>query len=136
MTSSNVKSQDEGKTESEELLCVSQAFKKLPEVDFNSDQVMFFTVLELVMCSGALHTHMDMNVLPLCAGEKMGADAGLVWQGLLRQVQSHTDVVVLVCPQVLDRNRGGLKYGESGHHVYRQQEVKLPFHSICLPVFT
>ena len=58
VTSSNVKSQDEGKTESEELLCVSQAFKKLPEVDFNSDQVMFFTVLELVMCSwGSPHTH-------------------------------------------------------------------------------
>lgn len=51
-------------------------------------------------------------------------------------MQSHADVVLLVCPQILARNTGGLKYGESGHPVYRQQEVKLPFHAVSLPVFT
>lgn len=68
-----LKSQDEGKRGSEELLCVPRAFKKLQEVDFSSDQVIFFTALELLMYSwGSPHTHTVINVLSLVCRRKDG----------------------------------------------------------------
>lgn len=112
----------------------SQDFKKLQEVDFHSGQFLFFFSSWALHVFRELFTDICISMFFLsCAGERWGADAGWVGQDLLRYVQSHTGVVLLVFSQILCKNRNGLKYGESGHPESRQQEVKL-LYSVSLSV--
>lgn len=127
-----------GKKGSEELLCVSQALKSfMKQISILIRSYFFFTALELLMYSWASpHRHGYECLSSHACRRKDGGRCRVSLAGVAQSGVEPQWCGLLVCPQVLARNRGGLKYGESSQPAYREQEIKLSFSWISLPVFT